>query len=244
VKTPPISLSDARAARPLAALAAPRHPHLFVVAAAVSGLGIAATLAIARSTGAELSSLTRDVVAATDTHLYTGMLSTLGIMLWSATSALCLLAGSVLGRCAGARGGSRFLLVAGCLTGALAFDDAFLFHERIAPAHLHLPELVVNGLYAASVFGFLLGFRRQILASEYLLLGIALACLAASMSLDIVLPTSNLETFVEDSFKFSGIVFWLSYFRCAAAELLGEALRQRGALREVLHGARPDAIAA
>jgi hypothetical protein len=41
---------------------------------------------------------------------------------------------------------------------------------------------------------------------------LAFLCLGLSVLLDAFFPFSNLEMFVEDSFKFLGIAFWISYF--------------------------------
>jgi hypothetical protein len=184
--------------------------------------GILAVLAVSHLTQTEPANLTRDVVAVVDAHIYVGMLSTLGIMLWSAASSLCLLSGAALLPGREHREASLFLLVAGLLTAALAFDDAFLIHERVAPDHLHVPQMAVFATYAGSIAGFLICFVRRILRTDYLLLGIALGCLGTSMGIDVVLPYSKLGTFIEDCFKFVGIVFWLTYFACAARALLNE----------------------
>jgi hypothetical protein len=119
-----------------------------------------------------------------------------------------------------ARESALFLLAAGLLTAALGLDDAFLIHERIAPTYLHVPQLGVFAAYAGSVGGFLVFFMRRILSTDFLLLGVALGCLALSMGLDVLLTYSRLETFVEDCFKFTGIVFWLTYFACSARAIL------------------------
>jgi hypothetical protein len=182
--------------------------------------GVLAVLAVSRLTGARLDDLTRDVVAVADTHLYAGMLSTMGIMLWSAASSLCLLAGAALLRRRGAGDAPFFLLAAGLLTAVLALDDAFLIHERVAPSWLHVPQTGVFLAYAGSMGGFFLFFLRRILATDFLLLAVALGFLGVSMGVDAVLSYSNLETFLEDSCKFAGIVFWLAYFACAALSLL------------------------
>ncbi len=183
--------------------------------------GVLAALVLSQLVGVEPATLTRDIVAVLDTHLYVGMLSTLGIMLWSATSSLCLVVGAALLRRREADDAPIFLLAAGLLSAVLALDDAFLIHERVAPTYLHVPQTGVFLAYAGSVGGFLLVFLRRILASNFLLLGIALACLGTSMGLDLLLPYSRLETFIEDCFKFSGIVFWLTYFACSARAALG-----------------------
>jgi hypothetical protein len=70
------------------------------------------------------------------------------------------------------------------------------------------------------MLGFLVFFVRRVLRTDFLLLGIALGCLGLSMVLDEVLPYSRLETFIEDCFKFVGIVFWLTYFASSARAIL------------------------
>ena len=73
--------------------------------------------------------------------------------------------------------------------------------------------------------GFVFLNRNEILSSEYLLLGLALAMLGTSVFLD-ALPIEDfglryfwkrLEIFLEDGFKFAGIATWLIYFVLYAA---------------------------
>ena len=207
------------------------HRLAFGLAILGASAGILAVLAVSSLTGAEPSTLTRDVVAVVDTHLYTGMLSTLGIMLWSATSSLCLLAGLALQRGGERREPSLFLLAAGLLTAALALDDAFLIHERVAPSYLHLPQIGVFLAYGGSMAAFLVFFARRILTTDFLLLGIALGFFAASMSCDVLLAYSRLETFLEDCSKFAGIVFWLAYFAGTAHAMLREECHEAACSR-------------
>jgi ABC-type polysaccharide/polyol phosphate export permease len=90
-------------------------------------------------------------------------------------------------------------------------DDALLVHDYLFPKYLHIPEMYTYGGYTLIVAGYLIFFRRQILLTDYLLLLLAFIGLGFSVILDTSLPFSHLETFVEDSFKFLGIVFWLGY---------------------------------
>ena len=140
--------------------------------------------------------------------------------LWSATSSLCLVSGLAVFRRRELGDSPLFLIAAGILTAMLALDDAFLIHERVAPTYLHVPQIGVFAAYAGSMAAFLVYFVLRILRTDFLLLGIALGFLGLSMAVDAVLPFSNRETFIEDSFKFAGIVFWLTYFACSARAIL------------------------
>ena len=59
-------------------------------------------------------------------------------------------------------------------------------------------------------------FFRTILKTEYLLLAIAGFLLGFSLAMDQLVPFSHTQTFVEDGFKFAGILFWLAYHSRAA----------------------------
>ena len=70
------------------------------------------------------------------------------------------------------------------------------------------------------ILGFLLVFFRRILRTDYVLLAVSLVFMALSVGMDEFIPYSRFETFVEDSCKFVGIVFWLTYFGWTAKKLL------------------------
>jgi hypothetical protein len=187
---------------------------------AVGASGIAGIFALSMITGTELSELTRDVVAVVDTHLYTGALSTTGLMLWAATSSICLLGASLVSRRARDRQKMWFLLCAGALTAMLALDDAFLLHERVFPTYLGIPQKGVYAIYIGSILAFLAGFLTRIMKSDYVILATSLVFMAASVGMDEFVPYSRFETFLEDSCKFVGIVFWLTYFSWTTRKLV------------------------
>jgi hypothetical protein len=108
----------------------------------------------------------------------------------------------------------------------------FLFHEEVAPSYLHIGEKISMAAYLLLGVGFVLLNRFEILSSEYLLLGLALALLGTSVFLD-ALPVEDfelryfwrqLEIFLEDGFKFPDIATWLIYFVCYAAQKI-ESIR-------------------
>lgn len=195
------------------------------IGSASGALGIAAICVLARATDSELSELTRDVVAVVDTHFYTGALSTTGLMLWAAAAAICLLGAFLVRGTAKHRSSMWFLLCAGALTTLLGFDDAFLLHERVFPIHLGLPEKGVYAVYIGMFATFLVCFMPSILKTGYLILAVSLVFMALSVGMDEFLMYSRFETFIEDSCKFVGIVFWLTYFAWTSSQLIRQSLR-------------------
>ena len=183
-----------------------------LVGCIVGLLAIAGVWLISSVTGVDLSDLTRDAVAVVDTHLYVGALSTTGLMLWAATAGICLLGARALSCSTGRRETVWFLFSAGLLTALLGLDDAFLLHERVFPTYLGLPQKGVYLCYIGMILGFLLFFFEKILRTDFVLLGVSLVFMAMSVGMDEFIIYSRFETFVEDSCKFVGIVFWLIYF--------------------------------
>jgi hypothetical protein len=202
----------------------------------VSSLGLALLVLVAvviggLTSGTALSKLTRDMATVAGVKFYIGLLSNLGLMLWAATATICWFGELVLHRTRPVSSSAAselvkvnlgvlndspamgaFLRASGLVSFVLLFDDTFLLHEVFFPKYLHIPELVVFAGYLLLFGAYLLNFRRTILGSNYLLLLVAVGCLGFSMVIDEVLPLNNFITFIEDSLKFVGIVFWLVYF--------------------------------
>lgn len=178
-----------------------------------------------------LAFLLRDITATAKLPFFTGFVSQLGLILWSASLTICLFALVMLNRQPRDFSASRrFLVYSTVLTTMLLLDDSFLFHEEIAPTYLHLDELVVFAFYGIVGIGFLFFNWREIHSSEYALLLLALAMFGTSIALDAVpkeaLPPryfwEQLEMFLEDGLKFAGIATWLMYFaRYAIQKIAG-----------------------
>lgn len=193
-----------------------------LLAAAGAGilLLVAGVYALSAYQGVEPWMLTGDPTALTDSRWWLGFLSNLGIMLWSAAAAMCAL-GTVLVHRSGWGGRSTlFLLASTALCLALAVDDAFLLHEEVLPAHLGIPEKAVYAAYAVAALAYVGLFWRTLLRTDYVVLLVSLACYATSIAIDLF--TYNM--FVEDGFKFAGIVFWVLYFAGTVARLVEEGL--------------------
>ncbi len=181
----------------LVALYLPTLALLFVVAIAAFSWKI------------PLSTLTRDMASIAQVHPLIGVVSNVGILLWSATAVICLFSGSLL-RQQGLHAEARLLLWAGLMTIVLLVDDLFMIHEYIAPVHFHLNEKLVLVSYAIATAAYLLSHRRLILRTNYLLLAAAMALFTASMLVDIA-DGRGWWRLAEDGCKILGIASWLGY---------------------------------
>jgi hypothetical protein len=185
---------------------------------AVSGGVLLATLVIHWRRGVALGDLTRDPAAISGVPVYTGFLSNMGMLFWSSTVAVCFFTATFVARRAATRPTGRFLYASGLLTLLLLMDDLFQLHERVFPLSLGIPEPIVFLGYGSMTLVYLTRFRRVILDSEYLLLGLALGCFGLSVAVDVL---TDRELYLwEDGAKFVGIVTWLAYFARVSAQVL------------------------
>lgn len=170
-----------------------------------------------------LSYFTRDISAIGNLPFFAGLVSQLGGLLWSAALTICIFVYFVLqAQEQNTRLPRRFLLQAALLTGVLLLDDFFLFHEDIGPDYLHISERLIVLSYGLIAAVFLFSNLREILASEYLILGLALILFGLSIFVDAVdleklnglesIFNEQFSIFLEDGFKFVGVATWLVYF--------------------------------
>lgn len=163
-----------------------------------------------------MPSITRDVTAIAKIHPLAGFLSNLGIFLWCATASISLLAAMVLRNFKQVRL-YWFLLCSALLSVYLMFDDAFMFHEKLASSYLGVDEKVIMGILGVAVIAYFSTFRRTILETNYCIIIVASGLLALSVVIDIILSPwlgmlGHWEYFIEDGIKWLGIVSWFSYF--------------------------------
>lgn len=156
--------------------------------------------------------------------VYDGAISSLGIIGWMSSAAVCLFVATFFASLRDRPQGSvLFFLYAGLFTAFLGFDDLFLVHENVLPA-FGVPEPVTYGAYAAIGVGYLATSWRLILANRFVLFGGAIALLATSVVIDWFLHSDNVwRLIMEDGAKFVGISMWLAFHVDAAWNLLTRA---------------------
>lgn len=158
--------------------------------------------------------------AKTCCHFYYGLVSNLGIMIWSAGAAVSLFAALLLFFADRPRAELQFFAAAAAFTSLLALDDLFMIHEDVLP-QLGVPEAVTYGLYAAAAGGYFLLSWRAILALRPALMALALALLGMSVAIDVFFHSENMvRVFVEDGAKFLGISAWTSFHLTAALQVI------------------------
>ncbi len=162
-----------------------------------------------------IPNVTRDVAAIAEIHPLSGLLSSMGILLWWTSASVWLFA-AVLGRAGPSSTDPGFFVYSGLLSAYLGLDDLFQIHEYLAPTYLNVPERGVYGLFAAATAVYLWRYRRLLQRPDGVLLLCALACLSGSVAVDTVLEPwlwrlKDWLFFVEDGLKWVGICFWTAF---------------------------------
>jgi len=171
-----------------------------------------------------IPAMTRDVTAIANIHPLSGILSSLGILLWCAAASICGFAAMTL-RNVNPRDTFWFLLSSALLSAYLLFDDFFLFHEDLASRYLGLNEKIVFAALGIAVATYLIVFRQVILRTNFGVLLLALGFLTTSVVIDSILERwmsrlGDWEYFLEDGAKWLGIAGWCSYYVDTSHQLL------------------------
>jgi hypothetical protein len=190
------------------------------------GLGVAlsvvvAVYAVSLGAGLPPSYMTNDPATAFHARFYVGILSNLGVMVWSAATSVCSLGALLLRR--SSRQATLFLASSAALSLFLTLDDALQLHELVFPRHLHIPENAMYLAYVVVIAGYLLYFSRRILMTDYLLLFVAVLFLGLAL-VGGLRPFAVIGVFARDSLKFCGIVFWLAYYYRATSMMIRTGL--------------------
>ncbi len=153
--------------------------------------------------------MTTDPLQTANFPWYTGLLSNLGVILWS-ISLGCSFLGAILLSNDSKIG--RFLIVTGIITAVLVTDDMFRLHDSFLRSRFHIPEFLSFFTYGLLIAIYLFSFYRIILSDvSFLLLAGALLFFGISIVFNMVIPYSSVEAFLKDSMKFIGIAMWLTY---------------------------------
>lgn len=192
----------------------------------------AVAYAIHRSTGTPMADLTRDPNSVMGAPPWVGLLSNVGVLLWTGAATACLLGGLLLWDRAAPRRRIEFFWVTGGLTSLMVLDDLFQLHEGLLPRLTGLPEMVFVCAYPMLILAYFAREGAQILASDWPLLLVAVVLLGASMSLDTILASSR-HVVLEDAGKLAGILLWTGF--CVRA--VREALAPRSGTADAGHPA-------
>ncbi|MCE5257929.1 MAG: hypothetical protein LLG44_02590 [Chloroflexi bacterium] len=170
---------------------------------------------------------TRDAAALRAAPWYTGILSQLGVMAWTAGAAAALTGACAVGKAPQAAAWRKYLLVGGVFSAWLALDDALMLHEVVIPHQLGIDERVVYALYIATALAFFALNWRKALAGEWPLLLTALVFLAVPVLADMLRLTADIEELLMAGSKLAGILAWAAYWgRCAVEAYAADKAEQ------------------
>ncbi|MCF6211861.1 MAG: hypothetical protein L3K24_14560 [Gammaproteobacteria bacterium] len=164
----------------------------------------------------DMSLITRDVTAIGKMHPLSGVLSSLGIILWCVAASICFFSAMVIGNIKQINS-FWFLLNSAFLSTYLMIDDLFLLHENLFPIYLGVNEKMVLVILGSVVFYYIATYRYLILNTKYSVLLLAMIFLSISVFVDIIVGSwlysiGHWIFFIEDGFKWLGIVSWCSYY--------------------------------
>jgi hypothetical protein len=178
---------------------------------ALSLLGL--TLVASYVLNEPISTFTRDPMAVAQGRSYYGLISNVGAILWSFSTAVCLFSYWALHQRIDRSDSLRnFILLGGLISLVLLADDLFMLHESVYPQLFFVSENVTFAGYGLILLFYLARFWSIIRQTGYLPLASSGFFLALSVGID-QLP-EDLMVFhhlIEDGAKLFGIVSWLGY---------------------------------
>ena len=162
--------------------------------------------------------LTNDLAVLGKLPIYAGVLSQIGIFLWSATGAICLYSLQFISN----KKHKTFIKASAFITIFLGLDDAFMFHEILFPS-LGILQKIVFLCYGILMSFYFLRYYKLIFKTDFILLGLAMISFGSSLFIDNLMAntTPYVSKLLEDGFKFLGILFWLGYFVKTTKQLIG-----------------------
>ena len=193
------------------------RPAAVAATAALAAGG--ALVALATAAGVSPEVLLRDPAQQFGFVVYAGFVSISGIFLVIGAAAVTLLAATLVPQ------HRALLLAATALSVVIAYDDQFVFHDRIAGVHLGFPGSILMAAYGLAALALLLhpAVRRGPSGPGGLILSGEL--LGLSAALDLAVPYSVPVLVLEDLLKLTGYAawfgFWLVFARSAIVQDAG-----------------------
>ncbi|MDJ1171653.1 hypothetical protein PMG71_19660 [Roseofilum sp. BLCC_M154] len=159
---------------------------------------------------------------------YIGFFSNVGNLFWCAAVTVCFFSAFCLKKIKGCLQKSSFFLFFGLLSMILLLDDMFQLHE-LSDIFPRFVEFLIFSAYGLAFISCVYSFRKIVLSSDYLLfLVLAFAFLVASGLYEFTSETLYGKHWVEEGFKFLGIISWFAYFFFfSASSLLQSTTRGR-----------------
>lgn len=187
-------------------------------------LGLTVLFVARFQTAVPLRNLFLDPAYLTGSPWYTGALSNLGIMVWTAAVVFAG-AGAWVARRIGRESAARFLAFGAFATLVLALDDVFALHASVLREILGGSRAASQVVVVLPVMAWLVLFWADIQRTRSALLFMAFASLGGSVMVDVVGGASgDSSLLLEDGMKFLGILAWLQYFAITSRDVAASAI--------------------
>jgi hypothetical protein len=188
------------------------HRLVLFTALLIAGLFLYVAFEYAIYKNIEPANLTRDTATILKGPAFFGALSNLGIILWSATAGIMLFSAVHLYKNTVQRRAALMTLLYGLLTTMLCFDDTYQFHEKAFSGIIYVPEELIYLFYLTCIVVIATVCRMVVVTTPFIIGIAAMAFFGISILIDeLNLPSGKHDAFVEDCFKFVGIVLWTVY---------------------------------
>lgn len=171
--------------------------------------------------------ITGDPALISNSHPFVGILSNIGVLIWCFTASICFFSAVIFFKIAD-KEKALFFICSGIFTSILLIDDFFMFHDYIFYSFksFQVVQPVVFIFYTLFLFWYVFKFYKLILNSIYLFLILAIGFFGLSVITDLIFESIGLEYFIEDSFKFIGLINWMLFFSITAYTTLLLKLQQ------------------
>jgi hypothetical protein len=158
---------------------------------------------------------------------YTGLVSTLGILLWCGAVSICFFSAYLLKISQKSNFKWQvFFLFSAYIMLWLLIDDLFQLHENFSTLLFgaevniaqtnkplqHLLETIVFGIYGSLFALYIFYFRKLIYQTDLLVLILALLFFAISIVIDVLFEGMKGDYILEEGFKLLGIISLLTYY--------------------------------
>ena len=161
---------------------------------------------LASSFGTKATRILKDPATVYKIPIFSGFISHVGAFVLIATSAV---AGFV---SALKVPHAKRLAAVSTLSLMLAFDDMYLFHERVGPWLLGTSEEVVMLVYSLFALSIAFQFRKDLFAREQIPLLLAGVALLVSMVIDMDSGWGPSTVLIEDLSKLAGYGLWAGFW--------------------------------
>ena len=172
---------------------------------------------------------------------YTGLLSSLGVLGWTAATVAALFGGWVAAQ-TGRASAARFLRSGAAVTVLLLADDLLQLHADLM-RFTGLPKGVRQILVVLPAGVWLVRYAGEIARTRWGIVVGALGCFGLSLLLDAAAAdTSRLGLFAEDSAKLLGVLAWAQYMVLTSVDITRSTIRAAAAGTSAAPVAEPSAL--